>query len=98
MFYNFFNGNNEPLLKGKEVGAEESNVPAIEDDDDIIEKLDEMINGCWAFTKSKEEIHVHFGFSGYFSEVFWFVEEIFNGGIFVKAFIRLQHCEGYTNF
>ena len=42
----FFNGNNEPLLKGKEVGAEESNVPAIEDDDDIIEKLDEMINGC----------------------------------------------------
>jgi len=41
---------------------------------------------------------VHFGFSGYFSEVFSFVEEIFNGGIFVKAFIRLQHCEGYTNF
>lgn len=37
-------------------------------------------------------------FQGIFLKFFSFVEEIFNGGIFVKAFIRLQHCEGYTNF
>jgi len=34
----------------------------------------------------QKEIDVHFGLSGYFSELFSFVEEIFYGGIIVKTF------------